>query len=595
MSVLPFPSFLDDVKEKGLRKAVFEGADEVVERLTAGLNIQDIREALRGESPSRRPNPRLTPHADGFWLHMRPSYFNQEMTGIYPTFRLGWLSTYFVFFETITGIFLMFWYTPSPEIAYGNMLDILGNVPFGQFVRDLHRLGAEAMVLIVFLHMLRTFYTGSYKKPRQFTWFTGVILLILTGFLSFTGYLLPWDQLALWAVTIGASMAEATPIIGQQVNLLVRGGPEMGANGLLRFYMAHVLGLPALLFVFTGVHYYKVIIHGHSLPPRSENIGEDTAKRVPLDKRVYFIPDILTSEVMWFAVSTFVMVVLCVWFYHAPLESHADPQVTPLGTTAPWYFLWIQGALKLGDKTFWGVIFPTILLGFLMLVPYIDLTPSRRFADRRLAFSISFVMLALTVVTSYMGLPEFGVATVPDQEIAHELSFEPAHNHMGLIRPIPFNQLVPGAYTTRQFEASDEDAASAIEALNAELEETGFETRILSDLERGGAALSSLNFAEVPADAPELHHVMEEFTHMIDEAGQQMLNGWGAIIITPNQTNLKRIDIVMVWDQVVVEDGQVVLDENGDPIPVLDENGEQVRAINAEEHFFISEDAGYFD
>ena len=113
MSVLPFPSFLDDVKEKGLKKALFEGADEAVERLTSGLNIQDVREALRGDAPSRRPNPRLTPHADGFWLHMRPSYFNTDMTGLYPTFRLGWLSTYFVFFETITGIILMFWYTPD--------------------------------------------------------------------------------------------------------------------------------------------------------------------------------------------------------------------------------------------------------------------------------------------------------------------------------------------------------------------------------------------------------------------------------------------------------------------------------------------------
>ncbi|RMG70183.1 MAG: cytochrome B6, partial [Chloroflexi bacterium] len=183
------------------------------------MNIQDIREALRGEAPSRRPNPRLQPHADGFWLHMRPSYFHRDMTGLYPTFRLGWLSTYFVFFETLTGIFLMIWYTPSPEIAYGNMINILSRVPLGQLVRDLHRLGAEAMVLIVVLHMLRTYFTGSYKKPRQFTWFTGVILLVATAFLSFSGYLLPWDQLALWAVTIGASMVEAAPpeVVGENL------------------------------------------------------------------------------------------------------------------------------------------------------------------------------------------------------------------------------------------------------------------------------------------------------------------------------------------------------------------------------------------
>jgi quinol-cytochrome oxidoreductase complex cytochrome b subunit len=594
MSVLPFPSFLDDVKEKGLKKALFEGADEVVERLTAGMNIQDIREALRGENPSRRPNPRLTPHADGFWLHMRPSYYNVEMTGLYPTFRLGWLSTYFVFFETITGIILMFWYTPSPEIAYGNMLNMLNNVPFGQFVRDLHRLGAEAMVLIVFLHMLRTFYTGSYKKPRQFTWFTGVILLILTGFLSFTGYLLPWDQLALWAVTIGASMAEATPLIGEQVNLLVRGGPEMGANGLLRFYMAHVLGLPALLFIFTGVHYYKVIIHGHSLPPRSENIGEDTAKRVPLDKRVYFIPDILTSEIMWFAVTTFILIVLSIWFFHAPLESHADPQVTPLGTTAPWYFLWIQGALKLGDKTFWGVIFPTILLVFLMIIPYIDLTPSRRYADRRFAFSVSFVMLALTVITSYMGLPEFGVATAPDQEILHELTFEPAHNHMGLLRPVPFDQLVVGAYTTREFAAEPGEQAAAVAAFNAELQQTGVLRDILQNLTAAHLPLTNLNFTTVPADAPQLKHVMEAFYKKVAAEQVELLDGWGAIIITPNQSNLKRIDLIINWQDVVIEDGRPVLDENGQPIPVVDANGRAVRRTSSQ-HIFINANSAYFD
>jgi quinol-cytochrome oxidoreductase complex cytochrome b subunit len=594
MSVLPFPSFLDDVKEKGLKKALYEGADEVVERLTAGLNIQDVREALRGESPSRRPNPRLTPHADGFWLHMRPSYFNTEMVGIYPTFRLGWLSTYFVFFETITGIILMFWYTPSPEIAYGDMLRMLYNVPFGQFVRDLHRLGAEAMVLIVFLHMLRTFYTGSYKKPRQFTWFTGVILLILTGFLSFTGYLLPWDQLALWAVTIGASMAEATPLIGDQVNLIVRGGPEMGANGLLRFYMAHVLMLPALLFVFTGVHYYKVIIHGHSLPPRSENIGEDTAKRVPLDKRVYFIPDVLTSETMWFAVTTFILIALCIWFYHAPLESHADPQVTPLGTTAPWYFLWIQGALKLGDKTFWGVIFPGILLGFLMIVPYIDVGPSRRFADRRIAMSVSFLMLTATVVTSYMGLPEFGVATAPDQEILNELTYEPAHNHMGMLRPVPFDQLAVGAYTTREFAAEEGEGQAAVEAFNAELEQTGQLATLVQTLQTGHLDVQTVNFTPVPADAVELRHVMEEFETFIAGENIELLDGWGAVIITQNQLNLKRIDIIVNWQSIVLENGRPVLDENGQPIPVVDENGNTVRNISTK-HIFINQNSAYFD
>jgi len=656
MSVLPFPSFLDDVKEKGLKKAVFEGVDEVVERLTAGMNVQDIREALRGEAPSRRPNPRLTPHADGFWLHMRPSYFHSDMTGLYPTFRLGWLSTYFVFFETVTGIILMFWYTPSPQIAYGDMLNMLSNVPMGQFTRDLHRLGAEAMVLIVFLHMLRTFFTGSYKKPRQFTWFTGVLLLIFTGLLSFTGYLLPWDQLALWAVTIGASMVEATPVISEQVNLLVRGGPELGANGLLRFYLVHVLALPAFLFIFTGVHYYKVIVHGHSLPPQKENIGEDTAKRVPLDKRVYFIPDVLTSEIMWFAVTTFILVMLCVWFYHAPLENHADPQVTPLGTTAPWYFLWVQGALKLGDKLFWGIIFPTLLLIFLMIVPYIDVTRSRRFADRRFAMTIALALCSMTVVLSYMGLPEFGVNTSADTEILHELTFEPAHNRMGTMLPVPYDQLVVGAYTTREIEAGADEAAAAVTAFNEELQTpmvvpttasaaaeatveaaadatveaaaevpTAEATSVASDvvvepeteatveaapavaastateadklleyLKAQNLPLASLRFNSVPADAPELHKALQEFAELLEKEHIELYNAWGAVIITQNQPALKRIDLVISWDEVQLQGGNPVLDENGQPILILDENGQPKRRVNSA-HIFINENSAYFE
>jgi len=337
MSVLPVPSIFDDIKEKGFRKAVLELVDDSVERFTAGLNINDIREALRGEAPSRRPNPRLTPHSDAFWMHMRPGYYHQAMTGLYPTFRLGWLSSYFFFIEIITGLFLMIFYTPAPDSAYANMLNIMSNVPLGQFVRDLHRLGAEGMVLFVAFHMIRTFVTGSYKKPRQFTWFSGMLLLVFTLFLSFSGYLLPWDQLAFWAVTIGTSMADAVPpqVVGTNINLLLRGAPDIGAGGLLRFYLLHVFLLPMLTAVFFGVHYYKVVLHGASLPPRDEEVGQDTAKRIPVDRRVYFIPDIFTSELMWFGAATFLMVVLCIWFFHAPLEHHADPGITPLHTTAP--------------------------------------------------------------------------------------------------------------------------------------------------------------------------------------------------------------------------------------------------------------------
>jgi ubiquinol-cytochrome c reductase cytochrome b subunit len=167
-------TFVEQVREMGIKQAVITKADEVVERVTSGMNINDVRAALRGDEP-RRPNPRLRPHADGFWLHIRPSFYHTGVTHIYPTFRLGWLSTFMLVWETITGLILMVFYTPSPLIAYSNMWNILGNVPLGQLFRNMHRLGAEVMVLVVALHMLRTFVTGSYKKPRQFTWATGVI------------------------------------------------------------------------------------------------------------------------------------------------------------------------------------------------------------------------------------------------------------------------------------------------------------------------------------------------------------------------------------------------------------------------------------
>lgn len=437
------------IREAGLKTAVVEAADDAVQRITAGMNVADLRGMLRGDPPGR-PNPRLRPHADAFWMHMRPSYFNEAVTGLYPTLRLGWLSIYFFVLESITGVFLMVFYTPSTEYGYDNMLNILSNVPLGQLIRDLHRLGAEAMVIIVALHMLRTFWTASYKKPRQFTWATGIILLVLTLAMSYTGYLLPWDQLAYWAVTIGASMAEAAPppIVGQFLNILLKGAPDLGAAGLLRFYLLHVIAVPAALIIFTGVHYYKVVLHGHSLPPENEKTGEDSAKRVPVNVRRYYIPDIQASEILWVAVVTLLMIVLVMFFYDAPLENHADPLSTPLHTVAPWYFLWIQGLLKLGDKTLMGVIVPTILAGAFLLMPYFDVGPVRRYHMRRVAWSLSLLFITAIVVLSWMGTPAFLVQTSLDQEIFFELA--PAEK-VGLVRAVPYDELVIGEYSVDDY------------------------------------------------------------------------------------------------------------------------------------------------
>jgi hypothetical protein len=207
---------------------------------------------------------------------------------------------------------------------------------------------------------------------------------------------------------------------------------------------------------------------------------------------------------------------------------------------------------------------------------------------------VSFITLALTVITSYMGLPEFGVQTAADVEVLHELTFEPAHNHMGKLRPVPFDQLVVGAYTTRQIAAGEEDAAQAVAAFNAELEQTGGQQDLLRFLATQHLEVPTVRFNAVPADAPRLHHVLQEFTHLLDKNHHELHNAWGAIIITQDQADLKRIDVVIEWDEVELEGGRPVLDSSGNPIVILGEDGSPVRRINAA-HIFIHQNSAYFD
>lgn len=442
-------TFIEQVQEMGLKRALVIKTDEAVERLTAGMNINDIRAALRGDEP-RRPNPRLRPHADGFWFHIRPSFYHTEVTHIYPTFRLGWLSTFMFVWETLTGIFLMIFYTPRPGTAYSDMWNILTNVPLGQLVRNLHRVGAEAMVLFVALHMLRTFLTGSYKQPRQFTWVTGMILLCLTLVLSFSGYLLPWDQLSFWAVTVAVSAAEAFPpveIIGKNLNLIVRGAPTMGAGGLLRWYLLHVLFLPLLLGIFFFVHYYKVVLHGHSLPPGREAIGEDTAKRVPKDERTYFTPDLFTSETMWTALTTLFLVAAALWFWDAPLEHQANPLVTPLHVVAPWYLQWSQGWLKLAPKEFVTLVFLPGLATLFFIMPYLEVGKSRRYADRRVGLTVCMLFAAFMFISNWMGTPEYRVESSAEQEVAQDILPQEGPS---VLLGVPYEELKPGTYLPGQ-------------------------------------------------------------------------------------------------------------------------------------------------
>jgi quinol-cytochrome oxidoreductase complex cytochrome b subunit len=492
-----------EVQKKGLLQTVLGVADDTFTRITAGISAGELRRMLRGEAPGR-PNPRLKPHSETFLLHIKPTYYHDSVTRFTHTFRLGLLSTYLFIVETITGIFLMIWYAPSPERAYSDMIRLLSNVPFGQFMRDLHRLGAEMMVAIVVLHMVRTYLTGSYKAPRQFTWFTGVILLFVTLFLSFSGYLLPWDQLAFWAVTIGTSMAEAVPpqIVGETVNLLARGAPDIGANGLLRFYLLHVFFLPLVLILFFFVHYYKVVHFGISLPANEEEVGQDTANKVPAERRVYFLPDVMIDETSFLIAFTTLLVILTAFFFQAPLESIANPQSTPLHTVAPWYFYWLQGMLKIADKTIAGVILPGILLVLLAAIPYLDPNPSRRAKDRRVAIISGIVAGTVMIILSWMGTPEYAVRAAPAVEIVQELMPEEG---AGIVREIAYEHLPIGVYDTRTELASDD------------------------------------------AEFSELLHEFETSVARFDEEDDDFNNAYGILEISQNQAGLKRIRWEIHW------------------------------------------------
>lgn len=381
------------------------------------MGWKDWRSAVRGEV-APRPNPRMRVHSNSFWYHIRPRALPLEATAWWYTAGLGWLSMFLFVLEAITGLVLMVYYTPSPDQAYADMLRILSDVPLGRLMRNMHRLGAHFMVAVVFLHMMRTFITASYKAPRQFIWVTGVILLLFTALLSFSGYLLPWDQLAYWAVTIGSSMAEAAPFVGHATNLLLRGGIDIGAGALLRFYLLHIFALPMLTLIGISIHYYAVrkqeISPVHELFRPEDRFGKPTKRKIP------FLPDQVFFELAVIALLTCAFVVINAFFWDAKLESHANPTQTPNHTQAPWYFLWLQGMLKFGDKLWFGIAWPPLIIVGLLVLPYLDRNPSRRFRDRKIALGTAALAMIGMVFLTYAGDPIYGIQQTAASEIAQE-------------------------------------------------------------------------------------------------------------------------------------------------------------------------------
>lgn len=221
-----------------------------------------VRSTTVGKSIFRGPK-KITPrdraagHWSSFLLHIYPVKIRRRELGFRYSWYLGVISTVLFGSLIASGVYLMFFYVPSPANAYTNIQTIQTEVPFGQYVRNVHRWSAHLMVIAVAAHMARVFYRGAYKPPREFNWVIGVVLLLLTLLMSFTGYLLPWDQLAFWAVTVGTEMAGYVPFIGDQVKEILLGGPVVDSNTLLRFYVLHVAVLPALMIFTLMIHLWR--------------------------------------------------------------------------------------------------------------------------------------------------------------------------------------------------------------------------------------------------------------------------------------------------------------------------------------------------
>jgi quinol-cytochrome oxidoreductase complex cytochrome b subunit len=230
------------------------------------------RSAVRHPPPTT-PRGRAMTSFNNFLLHVYPVKVPRKVLSWRSTLRLGFIATVLFTVLFISGMYLMFFYHPAVPQAYFDMHSLSTSIAFGQFVRNIHRWSAHLMVVVVLAHMLRVFYSGAYKRPRQVNWMVGVILLLLTLGLSFTGYLLPWDQLAYWAITVGTNIAGYVPLLGDSARRVLLGGPDVGGDALLRFYVLHIYVLPALLLLLLGVHIWRVRKDGFAVADRSEAAG----------------------------------------------------------------------------------------------------------------------------------------------------------------------------------------------------------------------------------------------------------------------------------------------------------------------------------
>lgn len=317
-----------------------------------------------------------------FLIHLRPVRLPARTLRWTHTFGLGGTCLVLALLLAFTGILMMLVYKPVPDMAYDSVRALEREVSFGSLVRGVHYWSANLLVFAVMLHIARVFLTGGFRGERRFTWVLGggMLLTVLTS--NFTGYLLPWDQLSYWAITVSTGMLEYAPGIGGQLQRLVLGGNEIGAETLIIFYTIHTTIVPALLIILMGWHFWRVRrAGGVILPPAGP--GEDDAEKRP--ERVLFVPHLMNRELSQ-ALVIVAMVIALATLFGAPLGDRANPGMSPNPTKAPWYFVGFQELLIHLHPLFAVFVIPCLAAAGFFLLPYVapaDRTGGRWFLSAR--------------------------------------------------------------------------------------------------------------------------------------------------------------------------------------------------------------------
>jgi quinol-cytochrome oxidoreductase complex cytochrome b subunit len=398
----------------------------------AKVQRSDIWRSMFRHPQLDTPRGRALQSFSNFFLHLYPVKIPVRVLRLRYSFRLGYIAAVLFAILTITGIYLMFVYTPSPTAAYGDMQHLKTGVGFGQLIRNVHRWSAHLMVLVVFLHLVRVFYAGAYKKPREFNWVIGVMLLLLTLAFSFTGYLLPWDQLSYWAVTVGTNLVHYVPVVGKVLQDLLIGGEQVGASTLLRFYALHVAVLPALLTMLLAIHIWRVRKDGFAVERtnpgafaeeatarplagapaglyggRTRILGvvdreSVTAEDRPVDDTVFTWPHLLARHVV-VGLGVAALVLGLGVAFAAPLRGLANPSLTPEPSKAPWYFSGLQELLSRFDPLVAGILIPAGAVLVFIMLPYIDRNPATEARNRKVAVLLFSGLVVAAVTLTVIG------------------------------------------------------------------------------------------------------------------------------------------------------------------------------------------------